>query len=59
MKHFIKAFNSFSEAEQWDIAYWNRQTPTARLRVAEKLRQQLYGRPPQELPRILQAAKRL
>jgi hypothetical protein len=46
MKTFIKAFSSFEEAEAWDISYWNSQTPLARLRAAEKLRRQLYGKPP-------------
>lgn len=54
----FKMFNSFEEAEAWDISYWNRRTPTARLRVAEKMRRQLYGRPPKEFPRVLKAAKR-
>ena len=58
MKTFIKAFNSFEEAEAWDIAYWNAQTPGASLHAAEKLRRQLYGRPPKELPRILTKAQR-
>jgi hypothetical protein len=58
MKTFIKAFHSFEEAEAWDIAYWNAQSPGARLRAAEKLRRQLYGRPPKKLSRILTTAKR-
>jgi len=58
MKTFIKAFKSFEEAEAWDIAYWNAQTPKARFRATEKLRLHLYGRPPKELPRILTTAKR-
>ena len=57
MKTLIKAFNSFEEAEAWEISYWNSQIPLARLRAAEKLRRQLYGKPPKELPRILTMAQ--
>jgi len=57
-KHFSKVFNSFDEAEKWDITYWNSQTPTTRLRVAEQLRRQLYGRTPKKLPRIFEITKR-
>jgi len=55
---FIKAFQSFGEAEAWDIAYWNAQTPQTRLRVAEQLRRQLYGEPPKEFPKVLVKARR-
>ena len=58
MKTFIKAFKSHEEAEAWEITYWNAQTPKARLHAAEKLRRQLYGRPPKEPPRILTKAQR-
>lgn len=58
MKTFIKAFHSPEEAEAWDISYWNAKSPGERFRVAEKLRQQLYGKPPKELPRILTKAQR-
>lgn len=58
MKKSIRIFSSFEEAEAWDIAYWNAQTPDRRLRVAEMLRRNLYGPPPKKLPRILQKAQR-
>lgn len=58
MKSFIKAFSSHEEAEAWDIAYWNAQSSRTRLRVAEELRQQLYGRPPKEFSRVLRKAQR-
>ena len=59
-KQFIKAFCSFEEAEAWDIAYWNAQTPAARLRAMERLRKINYGyaRYHQRLPQIFTSAQR-
>jgi hypothetical protein len=39
----MRVFNSMQEADDYDRKYWWAQTPAARLRAAERLRQLNYG----------------
>jgi len=39
----VRIVNSFEEADRLDREYWARQTPHARLRELERLRQFYYG----------------
>lgn len=57
----IRIVNSFEEADRLDREYWARQTPHARLRELERLRQLNYGyggsKPTPRLQRVFKIAK--
>ena len=43
MKRIVKKFNSFQEAEDWEIVHQIEMKPTKRQEIARELRKKFYG----------------
>ena len=58
LKRVLTIATSFEQCDAEDRAYWHAQTPEARWREMEELRQLNYGHPIPRLQRVLEVVKR-